>query len=64
MKEGDQVKAGDTLAILEAPDVKAQDVYKRQQLFKPKTKQFFPTVVFKPNTAGLIILNDLQHEQK
>lgn len=26
------------------------------QLFKPNTKQFFPTVVFKPNTAGLIIL--------
>ena len=26
------------------------------QLFKPNTKLFFPTVVFKPNTVGLIIL--------
>ena len=26
------------------------------ELFKPNTKLFFPTVVFKPNTVGLIIL--------
>ena len=33
------------------------------QLFKAKHEAIFSTVVFKPNTVGLIILNDLQHEQ-
>lgn len=34
--------------------VKPKTIY--MQLFKPNTKLFFPTVVFKPNTVGLIIL--------
>ena len=34
--------------------IAVEDIY--MQLFKPNTNLFFPTVVFKPNTVGLIIL--------